>query len=110
MAKDDFPHTVTIDFHQLTFGSLCKIGVICNLFVWCPFGLFMGFAGIAGYDVVELDGEPVTGLAALLTALGVSMAFAILGGIVIGIGGIIARFVNRWVSFGGVRYTEDDNP
>ncbi len=97
---------VTFRFCRLTVGSLFKIGFICNLFVWMPIGIGTGIQAFFGDGSVTVNEQTVTGFWALIAPVGFTFMFALVAAIILMLGGLLARFVNRWVSFGGIQYFE----
>lgn len=97
---------VSFRFFHLTLGSLFKIGFICNLFFWMPIGIWVGIGALFGGDNLTWNEEAVTGFSGLVGGIVMAFASSVIGAIILMLGGIVARFVNRWVSFGGVQYVD----
>lgn len=97
---------VTFRFFHLTLGSLLKIGFICNLFFWMPIGIWVGIGALFGSGNLMWNEEPVTGFPGFVGGVVMAFVASLIGAIILMLGGIVARLVNRWVSFGGVQYVD----
>jgi hypothetical protein len=93
---------VTVRFHQVTLGSLFKIGWICNLSIWI--WLFPLFALGGNF---KFNDELLTGFKGFVVSIVISLLLAFIGSIVIGVGGIIARFADRWLPLINLSYIDE---
>lgn len=94
-----------IRFHQLTFGSLVRIGWICNLFVWVPLWALAAAQSLLGPSNSFVFGDtPASPAQIVIMAVGGALLCALIGGLTLGLGGLVARVVNRVVPFGGIRF------
>lgn len=104
MTKREVKH---VNISQFPAGSLFKIGMISNLFLWGIFAFVLGFSAFLGGGGVSWNEEQVTGVAGFITAFVVCGFFAVIGAVLLQLGGLLARFYFRKFGGGDLEYYED---
>jgi hypothetical protein len=89
------PAVQTLRYDQLTFGTLCRIGLILNLSLWLPIGVLFGVLSQFGLDTVKYNNAPITGWPAAAEALVIGVAFALLGALVTVVAAALSRLFGR---------------
>lgn len=90
----------TVNFKQLTTGSLFRIGWIANLAVWGVIAVILAVLALLGYDTVEFNDQPLHGIGAVIGAIVIGGVFALIGAVLMMLGGMLAKFAGRWLTFG----------
>jgi len=93
-----------INLTQLPSGTIFKIGFLCNLGLWGVFGLLVGGMALAGFETVHWNGTYVTGFSGLIVGLMISAIFAVLGAVLLFLGGLIIGLIARRFNFGKLQY------
>jgi len=96
-----------ITIGQLPAGSIFKIGLMCNAYLWAIFGLILGLFAFAGYDTVSWNNEQVHGIGGLIIGFFLAAVFALIGAVFLMLGGMLASFVSRLKGGGVIAYIED---
>lgn len=88
--------TMKIRAKKLTKKSLFKLILICSI---VPFGLFFFLCGIASYfgsETVQWNGQTVTGMNGLLTALLIYPLFVFVFTVLSWVGAVMSLWVYSW--------------
>ncbi len=93
-----------LNIKQLPSGTIFKIGFICNISLWGIFALIFGTMGAAGFEVVSWNGTYIHGFWAIVVALIVCSVFAIIGSLMLMLGGLVGSRLVGSTSFGKLSY------
>lgn len=93
-----------INLSQLPAGTIFKIGFLCNLGIWGVFGLLVGVMALFGFETVHWNGTYVTGFSGLIIGLIISTIFAVIGAVLLFLGGLLAGLAARHFNFGTLQY------
>ena len=67
-----------LPLHRIKTGSLYKIVLIGCMAFWSAIGLLLGVSAFFGFDTVEWNDEPATGLLGLVVGLVIGAAFGLI--------------------------------
>lgn len=91
--KNQVLNEITIG--QLPAGSIFKIGLMCNGYLWAVLGLVLGLFAFAGYDTVSWNDENVHGIGGLIIGFVLAAIFAVIGAVLLMLGGMLASLASR---------------
>lgn len=86
-----------VRLNDMTFGSLCRIGLVLSVCFWLPAGIVLGLAALGGAVEVDWMGKPATGLAGLVTCIVQGLGGALLTASALALGALVLRALgSRW--------------
>jgi hypothetical protein len=83
--------TTRLPFNRLSFGSLIRIGLICNMSLWLPLGFLYGCSAAISPNAVKINNVHVAGIVALPASVLIGLIFALAGTLIMTIGAVFTR-------------------
>lgn len=82
-----------IEVSSLSAGSVFRFGFLANAAVLVPIMLVVGLMGMSGGTAVEVNGQPVHGIAGVLTAICLGLVMSTILGVWLLLGTLILRLL-----------------
>lgn len=81
--------------HELSFGTICRVGFLCSACFWIPVGILFSIAVLPGWVEMEWLGETRTGIAAVPAALISALAMTLIFDTIFALGAAVLILLRK---------------